>query len=127
MSDRFDEMNLDELWDEYFDTIGGYNPSMRGPWKDEKGTEECLREALRTGNPIKQLPFPEEPPKNSYEFKKASGDEAGQLMYEYWEKFHEKYPWTPAKTEAIAIAEIKASIEKGEPIREEHPTGVCWD
>ena len=81
------------MWEEYMEMFGGWDRNMAGPWKSAAERVSCIQNAIRTGIPIKQVPFPEkhESEKNPYEVDKKLGG-WGPALYDYWEAFHEKYP-----------------------------------
>ncbi len=121
----------DYIFDLYYEAFGEIPPvgmQYDKPWKTFDEMLALMKEAVKTGVPIKAT---KRPPQNPYRYINMGDDEVEKALYDYWERFHVMFPIgldspCPLTKDGITKA-IKNAMETGEPVKaRKAPDGIVY-
>lgn len=102
-----------------------YRSGYKGTWETHEELIEQIKEALRTGVPIKLVELPPPPPENPYAMWKKNLDKESdthKALYAYGEKFKRAFPLGPGDhyTDEHLLAAIDKALKTGVPVEPRH-------
>ncbi len=110
-----------ELDDKYAERFGELVPrGYRGTWKSEDEMLKQMKQALKTGKPVKLVKLEESHEvENPYSSMSWRNEPLGEALYAYWEKFHRAFPighGSPYTTDEDMINAAKEAVKTGKPV-----------
>lgn len=118
-----DYQKADKIWDAYRDKFGSLTERLGagyiGTWTSTEEMLSQLQKALKSGIPVKLVKKTLEVHSNPYAISKEKNEINGAELYDYWEKFHLKFPiGDDGYTDSEIISRlIKKALKENKPVK----------